>query len=340
MTGSDRPAGFEETIIDNANVMIVVMDGKGTISVWNRAAESITGFPREEVIGRNQVWKELYPDKNYRSVVNKKIGNILSGRHYFENLETIIITRSGEKKNISWNTREIQDGSVSRIISVALDITRQCEIEHKIKELGEFQEGIIDNAHIMITVMDRSGNILIWNHAAEEITGYRKDEVIGHSAVWKSLYPEKEYRKTITKQIRAILENHRYFENLETKIRTKSGEERIISWNTRETGQYDLAREIALGRDITKLRVAEQALTAYISEIAMRIRNPVEIIRDNLRDIAGLIRAGDIGPEDIPMLLDVQVRNATQVVENVGELQTAIASRETEIPEAYRKFLG
>ena len=340
MTGPDRSAGLDEMIIENANVMIVVMDGKGTISVWNKAAESITGFSREEVIGKNQVWKELYPKADYRSEVNTKIGNLLFGHNYFENLETTITTRCGRDKIISWNAREIQEGTTTCIISVALDITRQYEFERKIKELGEFQEGIIDNAHILILVMDKSGNVLVWNHAAEEITGYQREEVIGHSAIWKSLYPDLEYRKAIRKKIRAALEDHRYFENLETIIRTKSGEERIISWNTRETGQDDLVREIALGRDITRLRAAEQALIAYISEIAMRIRNPVEIIRDNLRDIAGLIRRGNISPDDIPMLLDGQVRNATQVVENVGDLQRAIALREKEIPEAYRKFLG
>ena len=39
------------------------------------------------------------------------------------------------------------------------------------------------------------------------------------------------------------------------------------------------------------------------------------------------------------MLLDGQVRNATQVAANVQEFQKAIVEKNRTIPEAYRKFL-
>jgi PAS domain S-box-containing protein len=34
---------FRESIIDNAYVLIAVLDPKGKIQVWNKAAEMITG---------------------------------------------------------------------------------------------------------------------------------------------------------------------------------------------------------------------------------------------------------------------------------------------------------
>ena len=86
--------------------------------------------------------------------------------------------------------------------------------------------------------------------------------------------------------------------------------------------------------------MAEAALVGYMAEMAMRIKQPVVIIRDNLRDAARMIREGKMEPEEIAMLLDSQVRNATQVSENVTEFQKAIVEKNEEIPEAYRKFLG
>jgi len=43
-------------------------------------------------------------------------------------------------------------------------------------------------------------------------------------------------------------------ENLDTTITTKKGEKRIIRWNTQEINTGARAREIAIGRDITRQR--------------------------------------------------------------------------------------
>jgi hypothetical protein len=76
-----------------------------------------------------------------------------------------------------------------------------------------------------------------------------------------------------------------------------------------------------------------------MTEMAMRIKQPVEIIRENLREVAELIRAGKITPEETSMMLDGQVRNATQIAANMQEFQKAIVEKNRAIPEAYRKFL-
>ena len=76
-----------------------------------------------------------------------------------------------------------------------------------------------------------------------------------------------------------------------------------------------------------------------MTEMAMRLKGPVEIIRDNLSDVAKLVRDGKLDPKDIALVLDGQVRNAGQVSKNVSEFQRAITERTKDIPEAYRKFL-
>jgi PAS domain S-box-containing protein len=184
------------------------------------------------------------------------------------------------------------------------------------------------------------GKVLLWNKGAELITGYSRDDVVGNSTIWKHLYPDAEYRSTITRQITGIISEQRYFENLVTMIVTKTGERRIISWNTKQIEASGGYNEIAVGRDITEQRHAEEALLAYISEMAMRLKNPVEIIRDNLQEIAALIKEGKLTKEEMVTMLEGQVRNAKQVAANVQEFQKAIAEKNKDIPEAYRSFLS
>jgi PAS domain S-box-containing protein len=323
---------IESGIMENALVMIAVLDKKGKIFTWNHAAESITGYLKEDIIGNANVWKLLYPDKDYRRSVTAKITKILAAKNYFENLETTIKTKSGEFRTIHWNTKEIRWEGDSKVIAVGMDITSQ-------KEMDAFSRSIIDNANVLMAVMAPHGEVLLWNKGAESITGYSGDEVVGNSTIWKRLYPDAEYRRSITRQITGIIAEQRYFENLVTTIITKTGERRTISWNTRQIEASSGYHEIAIGRDITDQRQAEEALLAYISEMAMRLRQPVEIVRDNLQEIADLINEGKITKEEMMTMLRVQVRNATQIAANIREFQKAIAEKNTEIPEAYRKFL-
>jgi PAS domain S-box-containing protein len=323
---------IESGIMENALVMIAVLDKKGTIFRWNHAAVSITGYKKEEVMGNANVWKLLYPDKDYRHSVTAKITKILSAKNYFENLETTIKTKSGEFRSILWNTKEIPWEGDSKVISVGIDITSE-------KEIDAFSRSIIDNANVLMTVMASHGKVLVWNKGAESITGYSSDEVVGNRTIWKLLYPDEEYRRTITRQITGIITGQRYFENLVTTIITKNGERRTISWNTKQIEASSGYHEIAIGRDITEQRQAEEALLAYITEMAMRLRQPVEIIRENLQEISDLINEGKITKEEMITMIKGQVRNATQIAANIREFQQAIVEKNTDIPDAYRKFL-
>ncbi len=331
MTNRDEPGCIEAGILENALVMIAVMEKSGTILAWNQAAEKITGYSKEEVIGKTTIWKKLYPKKEYRDTVTQQIATILTKKKYFENFETIITTRSGTSRVILWNTKESTHASGPIVVTVGQDITR-------LRELDAFRDSVIENANVLITVMESEGKIAVWNKAAEEITGYSRAEAVGNRDIWKKLYPDSEYRRTVTRQITEIISTKSYFANFETRIRTKAGETRVISWNTRQIGgetQY----AIAIGRDITEQKKAEEALLAYMTEMAMRIKQPVGIVRDNLQDITQLIRDGKLSKDEIAMLLDAQVRNAAQIATNVQEFQKAILDKNSEIPEAYRKFL-
>jgi PAS domain S-box-containing protein len=331
-TSPDQNSCIEAGILDNALVMITVLEEDGRIVTWNHAAETITGYTHDEVIGNNTIWRSLYPDKEYRKKITRRIADILSTNNSFENFETIINTHSGAARIILWNTKRIMAGGISRAVAVGMDITRE-------RQATMFRESIIDNAHILMAVLDPHGTIEVWNKAAEIITGYSAGEVIGKNEIWKKLYPDTEYRRKITRRISSIISQQDFFENLETTILTKSGSRRIISWNTRQIGSEGIIHEIAIGRDITEQRQAEESLVAYMSEMTLRLKQPVGIVSSTLRESAQMIRDGLLTPEEIMVLLEGQARNTEKIADNIQEFQTSIVERSQAIPESYRKFL-
>jgi PAS domain S-box-containing protein len=255
---------FFESIIMNAKLWMMFLDTSRKVVVWNKAAGEISGYSGNEVLGNNAIWKWIYPDTGYRHGVTEKIVESIRNRKNLENFETTIRTKNGETKRISWNTRELvnDDGRNAGFIVIGNDITTIAEAKNEIRRYAEFQKSVIINAKLWMTFLDTHNNIVIWNKAAEEITGYSNDEVIGRNDVWKWLYPDVEYRNEVTRKIRDIIRNNKALENYETRIRTKSGFTRQISWNTRELIGEDGTRAgyIVVGNDITDKVLAKKEI--------------------------------------------------------------------------------
>ncbi len=328
----DQKSCTESDVLDNALVMIAKLEEKGRVISWNHAAETITGYSRREVVGTNTIWKKLYPNKGYRMMVTGRIADILKTNNYFENLETTIHTRSGESRTLLWNTKIIQERGMKRAIAVGMDITAE-------QEATSFRDSIIENANVLIAVLDPKGTIEVWNKAAEIITGYSADEVIGRKDIWKKLYPDTTYRHSLTQKISEVISLHNSFENIETTIQTKNGEQRILSWNTQQIGNNGVYHEIAIGRDITEQRRAEEALVAYMTEMTMRLKQPVGIVSNALLESAQLVKEGILNQDEIITILKSQSRNTAQIEANIQEFQKAIVEKNRSIPEAYQKFL-
>lgn len=83
----------------------------------------------------------------------------------------------------------------------------------------------------------------------------------------------------------------------------------------------------------------EEAMLAYITESALRLKNPVALLRENFEAIHDDIRDETAPKEEILALIRVQIAAADQIAENLREINASIAEGRREIPEAFRHFL-
>ena len=91
--------------------------------------------------------------------------------------------------------------------------------EEQARHLLEFHNKVIDTANVWIDLLDKEGNVTLWNRAAELISGYSREEVVGHRKIWEWLYPEPEYRAKIFAQAKRTIEKGERLENYHTIIR-------------------------------------------------------------------------------------------------------------------------
>ena len=124
-------------LIDTANAPIIGVDLRGRINEWNRSAERVTGFKKNEMTADQMTADQLLADfvaDDYR----EKIGDIVTkafGGQARTNIKLKLNTKDGSQRLLLFNAapRRSKDGQITGVIGIGQDIT---EIDKFQKELA------------------------------------------------------------------------------------------------------------------------------------------------------------------------------------------------------------
>jgi len=148
----------------------------------------------------------------------------------------------------------VEDGEVVKVFGNIMDITDKKENEKKVEEQHSFHQAIMENSNVWVNVTGPKGKVIKhWNKAAEDISGYSAEEVVGHDKVWEWLYPDDSYREDLLKKVPRFVRGELDLKNKNTRIKCKDGEEKVISWNSHIMKDKDgnIIGNVAMGIDIT-----------------------------------------------------------------------------------------
>lgn len=191
----------------------------------------------------------------------------------------------------------------------------------------KIQTGIVIIDPETHTVLDINPNALF-------LTGLSKEEVIG-KVCHQFICPAEKGKCPITDLGQVI-------DNTERILIDKDGT-RIPILKTATTavvGGKDVIIESFVDiRDHKKAEDRRYALIGYIDETVMRIREPLNLVQNNLADIAGRVGIPSSSPELLKAELQVEVNRLLQIVENLIEIQRAVAEEREDIPESYKAFI-
>jgi PAS domain S-box-containing protein len=116
-----------QAVIDNASVWLTMVDNRGGIVAWNRAAEQISGYSRGELQRGWNIWEKLYPDKTYRQELLYAVRQARCQGMGLDDQVARIRRKDGQERIISWTIRFLQDaqGGYAGMLILGQDITER-----------------------------------------------------------------------------------------------------------------------------------------------------------------------------------------------------------------------
>ena len=193
-------ARHHAALIDQTYDPMLVWEWNGPISFWNRGAERLYGFSREEALGR--VSHDLLHTNTVGGVGT--FIEIMEREGWWEG-ELHHTSRDGRTITVDSRMVLVREAGRAYVIEANRDITERKKAEKELLDINERLEGLVleraaqvlqanEKLHASeeqsrlilegvrshaIIMLDPAGNIASWNPGAERIKGYQADEILG-----------------------------------------------------------------------------------------------------------------------------------------------------------------
>ncbi|MFH1940261.1 MAG: PAS domain S-box protein [bacterium] len=258
------------TLIELTDVGIQIETVEGRILECNTAGAKIYGYAKEEMI--DLTLADLVPEEFF-----KKLPRVITDK---ETSNGIFVPRISKKKDgtifpTEIATKIVNIGGKSRLIAYIRDITKRKEAEKKLRKARKMFASLFASSPEAALYHDENGRIININPHFTKLFGYTLKEIRGRNIDEGMIYPANKIKEGKIQTQKAF----NGFSDYETIRRKKDGTliPVIIS-----TAPVIIDKKpqgtIALYRDITERKKAEEALRKNQQEFASIFRNSPEAL--------------------------------------------------------------
>jgi PAS domain S-box-containing protein len=122
-----------ESMIETAQVIVLMLDTRGRIVRFNSYMEDLSGYRLDEVKGRD--WFSTFLSERDREAMRDLFRRALRGDPTGGNVSSIL-SKNGYERAIEWHSKTLKDngGSVAGLLSIGQDVTERLHAEQEIQQ--------------------------------------------------------------------------------------------------------------------------------------------------------------------------------------------------------------
>ena len=244
-----------KAIAEASPLAFVVWTPDFKIIDWNKSAERIFGWRREEVIGKN-FYDFLIPESaesKVRQIVEKLKAGELPSYSINENL-----TKDGSIIKCEWHNTVLKDkqGKITTVISMAQDVTERERMKERLQKEHNLLQTLMDNIPDSIYFKDDKNRFVMVNRAKAEHSGTTPDNMVGKTDF--DFSPKEQAKKSFADDTYVMKSGRSIIDKVE-KIIHSNGKEYWVSvtkvpWRN---NKGKIIGTMGISRDITR-RKGEQ----------------------------------------------------------------------------------
>jgi len=267
------------------HAIVIATMGDEKIIEANENAVRLTGYSREEIIGRTVRELKIWDDEVFRARIAKALWE--KGRVSNEELE--YLAKSGKTHNMLLSAEIADIGGQKCLVAFITDITDQKKIEKTLlKSEEKFTKAFRSSPGILSISRLSDGSFLEINDSFTRILGFTRKDIIGHTSLELGIWVNPADRE---KMIRLVSKNGR-ISNQEYLHRSKSGEiltflfsaeqiefdgEACILSFSNDVTEYKRIEAEAL--EVAKLRELDRLRTELLANVSHELRTPLASIK-------------------------------------------------------------
>jgi PAS domain S-box-containing protein len=248
-------------------------DLKGTLIDGNKMAEKLTGFKKEELVGKNFLKLRLLPPTQIpkaAKLLMKNTKGISTGPDEFR-----LHRKDGTKVMVGISTHPVLIKDQTLVLGIARDITERKRAEEAIKESEEKFRMLAEKSPNMIFI-NKKGRVVYANQQCEEVMGYRREEFYS---------PDFDFFSMIDPDsigiVRAYFQKHMRGEEVspyEYSLITKTGKRIDALVTTKLISFGGESAILGIITDITERKQAEEALKKSEEKYRHLVENTNEVL--------------------------------------------------------------
>jgi PAS domain S-box-containing protein len=168
---------FLETLLETIPNPIFYKDADCRYLGCNKAFADYVGFTRDELIGKkpHELWPPELADRYRQADLS------LLAKPGLQTYEADIRYADGSLRSVIFNKASYgeRDGSPAGLVGVILDITERKKAEEATRNACQQMSDIIEFLPDATFVIDREKRVIAWNRAIEELSGVKKETILG-----------------------------------------------------------------------------------------------------------------------------------------------------------------
>lgn len=268
-------------ILENLHLVAIGLDVKGRVEFANPFFLQVSGYSREEVIGR--IWLADFVPARERKAHRKVWAVVLKGEG-FSHYRSAIVTKNGQERTIDWNNSLLRNESGAPIGVLALgeDVTERKRVEEALRESQDRLSQFIETVPDGIYMIDRDGHMTFANQAAESIFRAKREQ-LKHlrydDKSWETRTVEGEPFPDEEQPYVVVMKTGKPVYGVEQSVERPDGTRIIVSINAAplhdSAGQ--IVGEVGVVTDITQRKQLEDQL--------QHIKDYLETLIDSANDI-------------------------------------------------------